>query len=383
MASSCSYWLNQNFIFSFLFVIITITNSQVNGCFSSVFSFGDSLTDTGNLLEIALSTSTKLPPSAFPPNGQTFFHHPAGRRCDGRLAIDFLSEALGFPFLLPYFGVKKGPPESFRTGVNFAVAGATALDSAFLAERGIPSRTTNISLLDEVGFFKDFFPYLCSYYSDCKGLLRSSLIVMGEIGGNDYNHALREGIDIEEVRQFVPLVVQIIASAIKELIDLGAVTFLVPGNTPFGCSPSLLTYFQSSDEEEYDPVTGCLTWANQLAEYHNEMLQKRLEKIRNLHPNVNIVYGDYYNAAMRIYRSPKQFGFRETLKACCGMGGAYNYNSSMSCGYPPLTSSCNNPSSYVSWDGVHYTEAAYKFLSGSILQRFYTVSNGSIQLTMI
>ncbi|XVF77464.1 hypothetical protein PTKIN_Ptkin14bG0046100 [Pterospermum kingtungense] len=376
MASSCFCWLKQNSIVSFLFVIITITNSPANGYFSSMFSFGDSLTDTGNKLQIAISTSTKLPPSAFPPNGQTFFHHPTGRRCDGRLIIDFLAEASGLPFLPPYFGVKNGPPESFHRGVNFAVAGATVMDSAFFEERGILS-LTNISLVDEMGFFKDILSSLCSYYPDCKELLRSSLIVMGAIGGNDYGHALKQGKDIEEVRPFVPFVVQSIASAIKELIDLGAATILVPGNLPCGCSPSWLTYFQTSDEDEYDPLTGCLLWANQLAEYHNEMLQKGLEKIRNLHPNVSIIYGNYYNAAMRIYHSPKQFGFRETMKACCGMGGAYNFDPSMSCGNPPVTSCCNDPSSFVSWDGIHYTEATYGYISSSILQGLNTAFNGS------
>ncbi|XWS11212.1 hypothetical protein CRYUN_Cryun38cG0064900 [Craigia yunnanensis] len=372
MASSFS-WLKQHFMISFLFLILTIINSQVNGCFTSIFSFGDSLTDTGNLLHISLSASTKLPPSAFLPNGRTFFHHPTGRRCDGRLVIDFLAEALGFPFLPPYFGGKNGTSQSFQKGVNFAVAGATALDSAFLEERGIHSHSTNISLGDEVGFFKDFLPSLCSSSSDCKELLKSSLIVMGEIGGNDYSHAFREGKNTEEVREFVPLVVQIIASAINELIDLGAVTLLVPGNLPIGCSPSMLTYFQGSDKEKYDPLTGCLTWANQFSEYHNEFLQKGLEKIRKLHPNVNIIYADYYNAAMRIYHSPKQFGFKETLKSCCGMGGLYNYNSSISCGYLPLRSCCNNPSSFVSWDGVHYTEATYRFLSMAILEGLNTI----------
>ncbi|XVE50623.1 hypothetical protein DITRI_Ditri01bG0178300 [Diplodiscus trichospermus] len=368
MASSCS-WL---IIFSFLFVKITIVNSEVNGCFKSIFSFGDSLTDTGNLLHLSISASTKLPHSAFSPNGRTFFHHPTGRCSDGRLVIDFLAEALGFSFLPPYFGGKNGRSQSLQKGVNFAVAGATALDYAFLKERGILSHSKRISLRDEMGFFKNFLSHLCSYSSDCKEILQSSLIVMGEIGGNDYNYAFRERKNVKVVRQSVPLVVQAIASAINELIDLGAVTFLVPGNLPIGCNPSILTYFEGSHKAEYDPITGCLTWANQFSEFHNELLRKELKKIQKLHPNINIIYGDYFKAAMRIYNSPKKFGFGETIKACCGMGGLYNYNSSTSCGYPPLKSCCNNPSSFVSWDGIHYTEATYRIISREILEALNT-----------
>ena len=87
----------------------------------------------------------------------------------------------------------------------------------------------------------------------------------------------------------------------QELIELGAITFLVPGNLPIGCSPSYLTYFQGSDKTEYDPLTGCITWLNQFTEYHNELLQKELDRIRELRSHVNIVYADYYNAAMRFY----------------------------------------------------------------------------------
>lgn len=48
------------------------------------------MSDTGNLVQIRILDSDELPPAAFPPNGRTFFHRPAGRRCDGRLIIDFL-----------------------------------------------------------------------------------------------------------------------------------------------------------------------------------------------------------------------------------------------------------------------------------------------------
>ncbi|TYG71970.1 hypothetical protein ES288_D05G441900v1 [Gossypium darwinii] len=368
MATCSSCWvLKQCLIVGFLFVIIISSIQPVNGCFTSIFSFGDSLTDTGNLLEISLLESNKLPPSAFPPNGRTFFHHPSGRRCDGRLVIDFLAEALGIPFLRPSYTTKVGRLQKFQKGMNFAVAGATALNSSFLQENGIHNRSTNISLGDELNSFKHLLPSLCSSSADCKKLLRNSLIVMGVIGGNDYNHAFREK-NNEAARKFVPLVVHTIASAIHELIELGAVTFLVPGNFPIGCSPDLLTNYQGSNKDKYDPLTGCLTWLNQFSQHHNELLRTELEKLRNRHPDINIVYADYYNIAMRFYHSPKQFGFKETLKACCGIGGLYNYNSSRSCGYPPLKSSCNDPSSYISWDGIHYTEAANKWLANVVFE---------------
>lgn len=60
----------------------------------------------------------------------------------------------------PYFG---GSMKSFKeAGVNFAVAGATALDTAFLQERGIMNKLTNSSLDVQLGLFKQLLPALSS-----------------------------------------------------------------------------------------------------------------------------------------------------------------------------------------------------------------------------
>lgn len=60
-----------------------------------------------------------------------------------------------------------------------------------------------------------------------------------------------------------------------------------------------------------------------------------------------------------------------TLKSCCGGGGRYNYNASLGCGQPS-TILCDDPSQYVSWDGVHLTEAAYAWITVGLLEGPYT-----------
>ncbi|XP_040948749.1 GDSL esterase/lipase At1g28570-like [Gossypium hirsutum] len=208
--------------------------------------------------------------------------------------------------------------------------------------------------------------------------LRNSLIMMGEIGGNDYGHAFKQGKSIEYIRNFVPPVIDSITSSINEMIELGAVTFLVPGNFPIGCSPTYLTLFQGSDKDHYDPLTGCLTWLNQFSQHHSQLLRKELEKIRNLHPDTNIVYADYYSTTLRIFDSPNKIGFKETLKACCGTGGLYDYNLSRACGYPPLRQCCNDPSSYMSWDGIHYTEAVNRLIANVVFEELMNSINPSL-----
>lgn len=93
----------------------------------------------------------------------------------------------------------------------------------------------------------------------------------------------------------------------QELIDLGAVTILVPGNLPLGCNPVLLTMYETTDKAEYDEA-GCLKWFNKLFEYHNELLQIELNKLQVAYPFTNIIYGDYFNAALQLYKSPQHFG---------------------------------------------------------------------------
>lgn len=46
-----------------------------------------------------------------------------------------------------------------------------------------------------------------------------------------------------------------------------------------------------------------------------------------------------------------------TLKACCGMGGRYNFNSQEMCGNPSVPV-CSDPDRHISWDGVHLTQKA-------------------------
>lgn len=90
---------------------------------------------------------------------------------------------------------------------------------------------------------------------------------------------------------------------------MGAMTLVVPGNFPIGCSAAYLTTFIiNATVEDYDPQTGCLNWLNNFAMQHNTVLQTALARIQESHPHANIIYADYYNAAMQLFLNPYKFG---------------------------------------------------------------------------
>ena len=69
-------------------------------------------------------------------------------------------------------------------------------------------------------------------------------------------------------------------------------------------------------------------------------------------------------------------GFEKPLDACCGYGEKYNYGI-VGCGYSKVVNgskifgkACQRPSKRVNWDGIHYTEAANRFI-------FQRISSGA------
>ncbi|CAI9279587.1 unnamed protein product [Lactuca saligna] len=333
---------SSSFISFFIILHLLLNcNLNANGCYTSIIGFGDSLFDTGNLKHLSQFSL----PFFYLPYGETFFHKSTGRASNGRLMIDFIADSLKLPFVPPFFDDNGNEKMELGQGVNYAVIGATAMDYSIHKATGVHSILTDGSLRVQLEWFKES---ICANVSDCSHLIGDSLIIMGETGLNDYLKAFSGAKSIDEIKIYVPFVVEAIISVINEVLELGAKTILVSGELPAGCFPTILKLSNESDKTNYDNVTGCLIKSNKLAEYHNELLVKELNKIRELYPDANLIYADIYNAAMQFYRSPKEYGFTSgALKACLD--------------------------TYVSWDGMHLTEAAYKIISKSLLQGPYTV----------
>ncbi|OMO85073.1 Lipase, GDSL [Corchorus olitorius] len=210
-----------------------------------------------------------------------------------------------------------------------------------------------------------------SEHQDCLKKNERALFVVGEIGGNDFKDAFLRGRTLEEVKAMVPIVVEAIKYALRRVIEYGATRIVVPGNYPIGCFPVFLTKFPINDTNAYDELH-CLKYFNNFAIYQNDLLQKGIKELKEEYPNVIIVYGDYYNAFLGLFRKANMFGFdpKSLQKACCGIGGEYNFNVRVSCGDPSVTV-CSNPDERVNWDGIHLTQRAYELMATWLMQDIY------------
>ena len=146
---------------------------------------------------------------------------------------------------------------------------------------------------------------------------------------------------------------------------MGAVRLVVPGNFPIGCLPIYKTAFQGAPFNEQN----CVTELNEFAEYHNKLLQEAILKLKQENPNIVIVYGDYYNAYQDLLRKGKERGY-EVEKACCGIGGTYNFDLRRMCGGTNV-SVCEDVDRHLSWDGIHMTQQSYKHMAAWLIPRFF------------
>ncbi|TVU12495.1 hypothetical protein EJB05_46146, partial [Eragrostis curvula] len=340
--------------------------------YEAMFSFGDSLSDTGNICVNKSATAQLLLTVAQPPYGMSYFGHPTCRCSDGRLVVDFLAQELGLPLLPPS---KLTGGTDFRKGANMAILGGTALDFSFLKSIGLGYPIWNNGAMNvQIQWFRDLLPSICGSPQGhgCREYLAKSLFLFGPFGGNDYNAMLFFGFTVDQARNYTPMMVDNIASGVEQLIELGAVDIVVPGPLPVGCFAVYLTMIPSTNPADYDEY-GCLKPLNSLSLYQNSLLRSRLAGLQARYgASAKIMYADYYTHVDQMVRNPARFGFGSpAMTTCCGAGGGkYNYEFEARCGMKGATA-CVDPSRHESWDGVHLTEAVNRMIADGWLRGPY------------
>ncbi|XP_031091374.1 GDSL esterase/lipase At3g48460-like [Ipomoea triloba] len=327
--------------------------------FKKLYAFGDSITDTGN-------TNSSTGPIFFthvsnPPYGRTFFHRPTNRYSDGRLVVDFVAQALSLPLLPPYLDSKAD--RSY--GINFAIAGCTAINYRFFERNNITLDITPKSLATQVRWFNSYLESVgCRDYKStrkqCGEVFDDSLFWVGAIGINDYSYIFGSSVTSQTIQQ---LSINRTTGFLQTLLKRGAKYVVVQGLHLAGCTTFNLYL---SDEGDRDAM-GCVATVNNQSHAHNAALQTRLAALRKQFPEATIVYADYWNAYKSILADHNTHGFTEPFKACCGSATEdLHFDIFTTCGSPGATS-CDDPSKYINWDGGHLTEAMYKVVADKLL----------------
>ncbi|EPS71679.1 hypothetical protein M569_03079, partial [Genlisea aurea] len=319
-----------------------------------IFNFGDSNSDTGGI-----SSGVGFPVNL--PNGRTFFGLSTGRLSDGRLLIDFLCESINTSFLRPYLD----PFDSiFTNGANFAIAGSATLP-----------RYTPFALNIQVMQFK--YLKLRSAQLAAAGSknvigddMFGKALYMIDIGQNDIADSLTKG---QSVKAKIPQVLAEIKGAIVELYGEGGRKFWVHNTGPIGCLPQKLAdYTNRTSAKKLVDAHGCISSYNSAAKELNDGLSIVCSELRSQMKDATIVYVDIYSIKLDVIVNYTNYGLTNPLMACCGSGGPpYNYDRSVTCGFSGYEV-CDATSRYVSWDGVHYTDAANSVISAKVLSMEYS-----------
>ncbi|CAN4111497.1 unnamed protein product [Withania somnifera] len=345
-------------VFGATTMLFMVATTECKKCaFEAIFNFGDSNTDTGGFWAAF--------PAQAPPNGMTYFKKPVGRATDGRVIVDFLAQALDLPFLSPYLQSIGSDYKHVR------------LPQTSLFVTGVSPFSLEIQLrqMKEFKAKVDELPHKGKTSLPSPDIFGKSLYTF-YIGQNDFTGNLAR-LGISGVKEFLPQVISQIASTIKEIYALGGRTFWVLNLAPIGCYPAFLVELPHNTSD-IDKLGCMISYNNAVVDYNN-MLKAALAQTRKELADANLVYVDTHAVLLELFQHPTSHGLRYGTKACCGYGGgAYNFNQQVFCGNTKQVNgktvtakACQNPQNYVSWDGIHATDAANKLTAYAILNGSY------------
>ncbi|KAK9923824.1 hypothetical protein M0R45_032224 [Rubus argutus] len=310
--------------------------------YKALFVFGDSLFDPGNNQYLP-NITFEDDPSITWPYGETFFHHPNGRLCDGRIVPDFIAKFANLPVLPPYL---QPSPKNFTVGASFASAGSGVL---------VETNPGTINLPLQLSYFKSVTELLQEQLGEeeAKSLLASAVYLIS-MGGNDYFtfYADYQENATESLQQeYVAIVIGNLTGVLQGIYDLGGRKIAFQNAGPLGCVP----FAKQSYDIKFG--SGCVEGLQSLARQHNKALAGVLRDLESQLPGFKYSIFEYYDALGDRVRNPTKYGFKDGTDACCGTGayrGSYCGGLNGTIAYEL----CSNPGESVWFDGGHTTESA-------------------------
>jgi phospholipase/lecithinase/hemolysin len=276
--------------------------------YTSIFAFGDSLSDAGNLF----SESGNTIPLAY---------YVGGHFSNGPTWVEDLSQMLGLGVMKPFL--------TSNTGTNYAFGGAqTGITDINPFD---PSSPFHIDLPDQIAAFNLVDP------NPVKGALYTL-----DIGANDIMNALEafseNKISFDEVETVVGQAEANTIDSVKSLVKLGAQSLLFYEVPNLGLTP------------RFDG-TALQGKASDLTTSFNAEVLKGLAGLKS--DGLKIFTLDTYDLLDEIKADPSEFGFTN-VTAPCWTGDFTNPNSGTLCSPDP-----SDQDKFLFWDEVHPTEAGH------------------------
>ncbi|XP_030541474.2 GDSL esterase/lipase At5g42170-like [Rhodamnia argentea] len=325
--------------------VVVLQNATV----SAVFTFGDSILDTGN--NNHLITLVK---SNFPPYGRHFMGgKPTGRFSNGMIPSDFFARQLGIKELLPAFLDPNLQLQALIGGINFASAGA-GFDPLTSELVSVIPMSTQLRLFDE---------YKTKLKSSIGEERADSIVANGlyivSAGSNDiaatYLHTPTRIFNYS-IPSYTELLVRSASSFLQELHIKGARRIGVFSLSPLGCTPLQRTLASGIERR-------CAEDDNRMAQLFNSKLSLELHRLNGAFPHAKMALVDAYGLLLDIMKNPAAYGFEISDRGCCGSG--LIETGFMCSQWDFLT--CSNASGHVFWDAFHPTENAYRILVQGLL----------------
>jgi phospholipase/lecithinase/hemolysin len=277
--------------------------------YSSIYVFGDSLSDTGNQL-----ARTSEPGSTFPPSPVAPYF--PGQFSNGPNWVAGLSKRLGF-----------GTPLPSRTGgTNYAWGGATS---------GYPP-TSNPAIP-----VPTFTTQADSFLSSVGSAAPSSALYLVWIGSNDVNSVIRNGVTGTNAVTQLQGAALTEANDIARLASKGAKNFLVPLVEDLGLSPRRI-----------DMGTAASMTATALSMAYNAALEADLAAVTAM-PGIHLSVLDTFALVDSAIADPAAYKLTNVTGACY-VGPTFGGGTV-----------CADPNDYLFWDNQHFSAVGNEIIANA------------------
>ncbi|EEF28461.1 GDSL esterase/lipase 1 isoform X1 [Ricinus communis] len=335
------------YLLVFFASLLISTCSQGHLCYPdshvALFIFGDSLFDAGN------NNYLKDPVGRanFWPYGKTFFKHPTGRCCDGRIIPDFIAEYLKLPFIRPYL---EPGNHQFTDGVNFASGGAGVLLETHQGK--------TIDLKTQLSYFKHVKKQLKQKVGDTetKRLLSTALYLIS-IGTNDYLSPITANSSLFHLyskQEYVGMVIGNLTTVLQEIYKTGGRKFGFLSLGAVDCLPGIRALNMKNSG-------GCMKQVTDLIKLHNKELSVVLKQLESQLQGFKYSNFDFYKSFSERINNPIKYGFKEAKSACCGTGAFRGMGKCGGTEERTVYELCDNPDEYLFFDSHPSEKANYQF----------------------